>query len=211
MDSGIKVIAHRGAHEQQPQNSLAAFTAAIALGCDFIEIDLRTAPDGKMLIKHDPLKPGEELPTFDEVLDLAKGKIRIYLDVKQAMPASIIAKVEAHGMRDSIYTYGSQALLRELVQLRPGWPCMPESVGVDVLRDNLKQLKPVAVAFSDWDFKPELVALAQEAGCDIFLDRQGKTDFPEFWQQAIEKGVTGIQTDRPSALVPWLRESKRHA
>lgn len=209
--SAIQVIAHRGAHEQQPENSLVAYSAAIALGCDFIEIDLRTTPEGRMVIKHDPLKPGDELPSFDEVLDLAKGRIRIYLDVKQAMPASIVGKVEQHGMRESILTYGNPALLRELVQLRPGWPCMPESVNVEVLRDNLARLKPPAIAFGAGDFTAELVDMARKAGCDVFLDRQGKTDYPEFWQAAIDRGATGIQTDRPSALVPWLREHHRHA
>ncbi|MBI5281179.1 MAG: glycerophosphodiester phosphodiesterase family protein [Candidatus Solibacter usitatus] len=210
----IRVIAHRGAHEAHPQNSLAAYNAAIALGCDFIEVDLRTAPDGRLLIKHDPLIKHDDydrLPSFDDVLDTAKGRIRIYLDVKQAMPASIVAVVEKHRMTDSILTYASQALLRELVQLRPGWPCMPEASTPEVLRDNLRTLKPPAVAFSDWNFKPEQIALAQAAGCEIFLDRQGKTDFPEFWQAAIDMGATGIQTDRPTALLAFLRAAQLHA
>lgn len=207
----IQVIAHRGAHEHTPQNSLDAYRTAIELGCDFIEIDLRTAADGRLLIKHDPIRQGEPLPSFDEVLDLAKGRIRIYLDVKQAMPAAIVATVESHAMRPSILTYGGVQLLRELVQLRPGWPCMPEAVSAEALNRNLKDLRPPAIAFSDWNFKSELVKMARDAGCEVFLDRQGKTDYPEFWRAAVDQGVTGIQTDRPAALLAWLRGEGLHA
>ncbi len=207
----IRVIAHRGAHENQPQNSLAAYQAAIDLGCDYIEIDLRTSGRGQLLIKHDALKEGDSLPSFDEVLALAKGKIRIYLDVKQALPAAIVGAVEQRGMQDSILTYGGFQLLRDLVQLRPGWPCMPEAVNETLLKQNLAELKPPAVAFSDGDFRPELVQLSLTAGCEVFLDRQGKTDYPEYWEKAIQTGATGIQTDRPSALLAWLRANHLRA
>jgi|GEM_PF-3563182 len=36
------VIAHRGAHVGIPENSLPAYQKAIDLGCDFVEIDVRT-------------------------------------------------------------------------------------------------------------------------------------------------------------------------
>lgn len=211
MGSRIKVIAHRGAHENAPQNSLAAYRAAIRMGCDYIEVDLRTSDRGEMLIKHDALVEGEPLPAFDEVLALAKGKIGIYLDVKQAMPAAIIGAVERHRMRHSILTYGPIQLLRDLVRLSPGWPCMPEAVNASELKRNLAELRAPAVAFSGGNFKPELVELAREARCEIFLDRQGKTDYPEFWRAAIGAGATGIQTDRPAALLEWLRSQRRHA
>jgi len=207
----ISVIAHRGAHESQPQDSLAACEAAISLGCDYIETDLRTSSGGKLLVKHDPLEPEDILPSFDDVLALAKGHIKIYRDVKQAMPADIVEAVEKHGMTDSILTYGSLQLLRDLQQLRPAWPCMPEASTPDVLRETLKSLKPRVIAFSGWDLKPEQIQLARAAGCGLFPDRQGKTDYTEYWQAAIDAGATGIQTGRPSALLAWLRGMKLHA
>jgi glycerophosphoryl diester phosphodiesterase len=201
----VQVIAHRGAHEHAPQNSLEAYRAAIGLGCDYIEVDLRTTASGQLVIKHDPLNDADILPSFDDVLALAKGRIRIYLDVKQAMPAAIVAAVERHQMRDSILTYATPQTLHDLVRLRPGWPCMPEAVDAATLKQNLSLLKPPAVAFSDWDFTPDLVRMAREAGCEVFLDRQGATDTPAHWQAALDAGATGIQTDRPTALIEWRR------
>lgn len=49
---GVYVIAHRGAHKQIPENTLAAYSRAIDLGADFVEIDLRTTKDGHFVSLH---------------------------------------------------------------------------------------------------------------------------------------------------------------
>ena len=53
---GIKlpmISAHRGASRVAPENTLIAFSKAIAEGADFIEIDVRTTSDGAQIIMHD--------------------------------------------------------------------------------------------------------------------------------------------------------------
>lgn len=50
--NGIYVIAHRGAHQGIPENSLPAYQKAIDLGCDFMEIDVRTTKDGHFVSVH---------------------------------------------------------------------------------------------------------------------------------------------------------------
>jgi len=47
------VVAHRGNHEQAPENTLAAFSNAIKAGTDYVEIDLRTTVDSQLVIMHD--------------------------------------------------------------------------------------------------------------------------------------------------------------
>ena len=49
----IIVIAHRGDHVEVPENTLAAYTKAIEHGVDYVEIDLRTTKDGRLVIMHD--------------------------------------------------------------------------------------------------------------------------------------------------------------
>ena len=46
------VIGHRGASGYQPENTLAAFRAAAALGCSWVELDVR-AVHGRLLVIHD--------------------------------------------------------------------------------------------------------------------------------------------------------------
>jgi glycerophosphoryl diester phosphodiesterase len=55
-EHGIKlpmISAHRGASHVAPENTLTAFSKAIAEGADFIEIDVRTTLDGVQVIMHD--------------------------------------------------------------------------------------------------------------------------------------------------------------
>src|SRR5215510_1951533 len=49
----IVAIAHRGEHLHNPENTVHAFQEAIRLGADFIEVDVRTTSDGKLVLSHD--------------------------------------------------------------------------------------------------------------------------------------------------------------
>ena len=49
----IRTIAHRGDSSSAPENTIAAFEAAVAAGSDLIEIDVRLAADGVPVIMHD--------------------------------------------------------------------------------------------------------------------------------------------------------------
>jgi glycerophosphoryl diester phosphodiesterase len=46
-------VAHRGANRVAPENTLPAYEAAIALGCDYVEIDVRATRDGALVLVHD--------------------------------------------------------------------------------------------------------------------------------------------------------------
>lgn len=49
-----RVIAHRGFSTIAPENSLPAYGAAVAMGADEIELDLRVSKDGEIISIHDP-------------------------------------------------------------------------------------------------------------------------------------------------------------
>lgn len=66
--NNVYVIAHRGAHIGIPENSLAAYQKAIDLGCDFVEIDVRTTKDGKFVSIHNS--------TIDDYVKGVKGKVK---------------------------------------------------------------------------------------------------------------------------------------
>lgn len=52
-DDGIGIVAHRGAAVLAPENTLAAFQAAIAQGVDFLETDVQLTADGVPVLMHD--------------------------------------------------------------------------------------------------------------------------------------------------------------
>ncbi len=47
------VIAHRGASEERPENTLIAFSHAICTGATAIEVDVRSTADGHLVVMHD--------------------------------------------------------------------------------------------------------------------------------------------------------------
>ena len=48
------VVAHRGASSTHPENTLASFEAALALGTPVLELDVRLSSDGIPVVLHDP-------------------------------------------------------------------------------------------------------------------------------------------------------------
>jgi glycerophosphoryl diester phosphodiesterase len=48
------VVAHRGASAREPENTVAAFEAALREGADVIELDVRLTAEGVPVILHDP-------------------------------------------------------------------------------------------------------------------------------------------------------------
>ena len=49
-----RVIAHRGLAVDVPENTLAAFGAALEVGADILETDVHLSKDGQVIISHDP-------------------------------------------------------------------------------------------------------------------------------------------------------------
>ncbi|KAJ2948639.1 hypothetical protein O0L34_g7894 [Tuta absoluta] len=49
----VRCIAHRGAALDAPENTLEAFKYCIDQDCKFIELDVRTSKDGKLVLLHD--------------------------------------------------------------------------------------------------------------------------------------------------------------
>ena len=229
----VAAIAHRGEHLHHPENTLPAYQAAIDAGADFIEVDVRTTSDGNLVMMHDPtvdsmtngkgaLKDmtlaqvraldvrGGQVPTFDEVLALARGKIGIYVDSKQVSAADMIAAVEKYAMQDKIVVYGGYQYLKDVAALRPKVKVMPESVSVAACKKLVDEFHPKVIAFNARDFTDDVIAVAKDAKADIYVDRFGDADTPAGWQDAIDRGATGIQTNKPAELVEYLRSRHNH-
>ncbi|RTL05322.1 MAG: glycerophosphodiester phosphodiesterase, partial [Acidimicrobiia bacterium] len=47
------VIAHRGASADEPENTASAFRVAAEQGADWVELDVRLAADGSLIVNHD--------------------------------------------------------------------------------------------------------------------------------------------------------------
>lgn len=237
-DRTVVAISHRGEHLHHPENTIPAFEEAIRLGADFIEVDVRTTADGKLVLSHDntvnrctngtgevnnmtfdqierldagiktaPEFTGARIPTFEEVLKLAHGRIGVYVDLKNATAQAIVEAIQKADMVQRVVIYRSAIpLLKEIQTIDPRLKVMPESRSVDNVKAAIESLHPKVIAFGASDFFPEIIKLTKDSGAAVYVDRMGKTDAPEGWQSAIDAGADGIQTDLPGPLVEYLRK-----
>jgi glycerophosphoryl diester phosphodiesterase len=231
----VDVIAHRGEHIECPENTMPAIEKAIALGVDWVEIDVRTTKDGSLVLMHDggverttggkgqvaeltleeiraldasdgkPGFGGTKVPTLDEALGAMRGKCGVYFDAKRVAAEAIVAGLKRHRMVERCVVYGGLKLMQDLTGLGFGFLAMPEAVSVEVSRRILAELQVKVIAFDARDFREEIVAVAREAKKGIFVDRRGAADTEEKGLEAVKMGATGIQTDHPGELVKLLR------
>lgn len=230
----VVVIAHRGEHLQHTENTLPAFQAAIELGADYIEVDVRTTKDGKLVLMHDgrvdrttngtgevsamtfddiralEVRGGGKVPTFDEALDLAAGRIGVYVDCKQIAPADLVSALERHNMLERSVIYGGWQFLRKVHELNAKAAMMPEARNPRYLKQIFSEGTPNIIAFDAGDFTDETIAVAKDAKAKIYVDRLGAADNETAWDDAVRRGADGIQTDHPGELVRFLKARGLH-
>lgn len=225
----IQIIAHRGVHKSLPENTLAAFQAAVALKLDYVEIDVRTTADGQLVLRHDnafnrksdhrqaiselTLKQvhelDEKIPLFSDALTYMSGKIGVYVDVKSAAPKAVIAELQKHKMLDHAVIYAGESALVEMKKINPAVKVMPEVDSEEDLARVMSSLKPQIVAMSWEGFSEALVAKIHQAGAKVFLDILGDGDNPEGVRRTIAAGVDGIQTDNPEMVLQTIDKLQR--
>jgi len=145
------IIAHRGASEEEPENTLRAFRWAIELGADMVELDVHLSRDGHPVVIHDhrvdattegtgevsaltlaelrrlDAGRGERIPTLDEVFDLVRDRCGLYLELKGAGTAApVVTAIRRHGFQDAAIVGSFQRELIEAARLRA--PEVPTSL-----------------------------------------------------------------------------------
>jgi glycerophosphoryl diester phosphodiesterase len=115
-DAPLTVIGHRGAgagNPDVPENSIRSFQAAHALGATWVELDVRKAADGELVVCHDerladgtPVRslPAADLPRkgihrLEEVLTRLPDGLGIDLDVKNSVDDAVCPVAETTAAR----------------------------------------------------------------------------------------------------------------
>jgi glycerophosphoryl diester phosphodiesterase len=155
---------------------------------------------------------GQKIPTFDEFLERAKGRMKLYVDHKKAPPAEVLALIEKHGMLKDVVVYnGSPTILREYKRLAPSVWIMPDHPrSIAAIEALAKDLKPETLDGSIREWTVPEVEAAHKAGCQVWVDNISSLDNPAGIKQVVEMGVDAIQTDNPEILLKVLREMGLH-
>lgn len=86
-DTGpMLVLGHRGAPRAAPENTPAAFERADEMGADGVELDVRLAPGGRLVVHHDMLPSAPDLvaalPSLADVLDACGARMLVNVEIK---------------------------------------------------------------------------------------------------------------------------------
>lgn len=225
-------VAHRGASGLEPENTLRAFEAAIRQGATWLELDVRLV-HGRLLVIHDqtldrttdgagnladhPLEAlraldagqGQRIPFLEEVLDLAAGRARLVIEVKDGQATAALVSV----LRDAIAggRWRPERLLisafddHVLERTRALEPAIPvalladKGAGNEVL-EAAARLGAEAVHISRWSARGRFVAAAHARGLAV-----GVYPVHRLWEYRLmhRLGVDSIFTDHPERALAW--------
>ena len=126
------IFGHRGASHEAPENTLAAFSLAVAEGADGVELDVQLSADGWPVVIHDfsvnrttdgtgnvsdfslgelqalQIEGGERIPTLDEVFETFGPQIIYNVEIKdltlrnRGLEACIADRIEAYHLEDRV-------------------------------------------------------------------------------------------------------------
>lgn len=137
-ETNVLVVSHRGEWRQAPENSLKAIELAIEAGVDVVEIDLAKTKDGHLILMHDKtldrtttgkgsvgkwtldslktlklkngagLRTHHSIPTLEDALLLAKGRVMLNLDKAYDLFDEVYALLEKTNTTDHIIMKGNK-------------------------------------------------------------------------------------------------------
>jgi glycerophosphoryl diester phosphodiesterase len=242
-DVGSAIVAHRGASSTQPENTLPAFEAAIAAGADALEFDVRLCADGVAVVCHDAdlgrlagdprlirdlrldelervaihaEAGGNRIPTLEEVLALAAGRVAVDIEIKnlpgepdfdpdEILVAAVTSELERVAFPDLVViTSFSPFSLARVRELAPGIstgliadPGVDAGVALDFAREQgsawvLPFVERVLEKGEDW------FADVREAGMRVGT---WVVDDPEVAVRLMRAGVDAIVTNDPATIV----------
>jgi len=146
--AAASVIAHRGASAYRPEHTFDAYDCALAMGADRLELDVRSAADGTLVVLHDPtlartagdprpvagvslgdlraLGPAGAPLLLDEVLGRYGGEAAYLVEVKDPRPGDASRLLEVlgrHGVAGRVRVQSfDRGVLRALHAADPSLP-----------------------------------------------------------------------------------------
>lgn len=151
------------------------------------------------------------VPTMSELVDAVRGRAGFYLDTKDVHPLAlkkvirdprIIAKSFAYISTDEAALWKHHIPELRLMATAPDDIRTPQQ-----MRDFLKQY-PLSALDGPITLTSDQIAVATEMGVVFIPDTLSLSEGPTIWSDVIAHGASGIQTDRPTALLGFLKQRR---
>jgi len=150
---------------------------------------------------------------FREALAACRHRMNIYLDFKDADVPQTLAQIREADMEKNVVVYLNHP--SQYGQWRAAAPTIPLMA---TLPDAITTVEQLDAFFSSTPIEiidnipPAAVQSAlRKKGVAVWVDVQSRTEGPQSWNEAMARGVQGLQTDHPEALVAYLRSRNQHA
>lgn len=243
----VLVAAHRGAHLDFPENSMAAFRKAIELGIDIIELDVRCTKDGilvvmhdktvdrttngsgavsgftfeeirKLRLKHNGTVTEEQIPTLEEALLLAKGKILVDLDIKDANCINTIMETvtKTQTARNCFFFLDNPQHVKELKAKNAGFMVLVRTHNSKEVDALFAATKAEAVHIDPSHYTTAVTEKIKSNGARVWINALGEVDLKAVtsgsaaFEELLKNGANIIQTDQPALLKAYLVSIKKH-
>jgi len=230
------VVGHRGFKAVAPENTIASFEAAAAVGTDYMELDVHQTKDGELVLMHDSKVDrttngkgairdltfgeiraldagnGQRVPTLREALIWAKEKgVRIDIDHKDGAVEDIARVIHETGMTKRVVVEGPRERLLRFSELLPGVDTMPKVASVADIKVACELLHTTVIRLSlEQLASPEAIRTVHECGARVSITILGKEDNEADMRRVIEQGAELIETDHPD-LVNKIRMMAKSA
>lgn len=153
------------------------------------------------------------VPTFEQILKFCQNKIYIYIDFKEADASATLALLKKYHMEKQVLVYINKP--SQFTDWRKTDPTMPLMLSLpdsakhkDGMIKFLNQYHPDVLDGDYTSYDKEMLELAKKMQIPVWPDAQSPTEGPLVWDKAIEKGLMGLQTDNPGALVKYLKQRR---
>ncbi|HTI93650.1 MAG TPA: glycerophosphodiester phosphodiesterase family protein [Puia sp.] len=238
----ILICAHRGAHNDFPENSLASFKKAIELGIDIFELDIRATKDDSLIIMHDKsvdrttdghgdvanlsfeeirklhLKfndkvTDENVPTLEEALMVAKGKILVDLDIKVAKFPEILAVVNRTQTKNSVFALVYRPIYGKMIKEQsPGFRTLIRTNNEAAVDSLFTVTNTEAVHIDNHHNTVAVTTKIRNHGARAFINALDDADKKvaagdlDAYDEDIKNGANIVQTNYPTLLMQYLKK-----
>jgi glycerophosphoryl diester phosphodiesterase len=148
----------------------------------------------------------ETMPTMEEVVELARGKIKLYIDAKDVDPVLLTGLIRAAGLEKDVAIYGGVGLLREIARHAPELRTMPPLHDPTKMEQLARKLHPYAFDVPWETLSEDLIRRCHDLDIKVFSDALGKNERAPEYRKAINWGIDAIQTDYPLRVITVLMQ-----
>lgn len=259
----VLVVAHRADWRNFPENSIEGIKSAITMGVDMVEIDIAKTSDGHLVLMHDRtldrttngtgpvsdytldslkklnlvngigVETRYKIPTLEEAMLAAKGKVLVNLDkcydyfaeayeilkrTNTLQQTVIKAGKPYEVVKAEFGQYLDKVIFMPIVNLK-------SKDAPKIINSYLKNYKPIAfelVFNNDALVDDELLKKITDQGSKIWInslwaslngghdDDTAVNDIEYSYGWIVNKGAKLIQTDRPELLLNYLKSIHKH-